>query len=362
MWYNITNESEIFTPAVLVYPDRIEENINRIIAIAGNVSRLRPHVKTHKLAEVERLQIQHNIKKFKCSTLTEVMMVAENGGEDILLSYPLFGPAIKQFYDLKAKFPEVQFAVTLDARQACEELHIEAKKRGLKLNVFIDLDNGMHRTGIDPKRANGLADFIIGHKWLHLRGFHIYDGHIHDLDIETRKAHCDKDFEGVNQLILELEKKGVEIEELACGGTYTFPIHAMHKSRTLCPGTPILWDAGYEQNIPELDFLHAAVLVSRVISKPNKYLCFDLGYKSLAAEMPHPRLKFLNLEVMEVIDHSEEHLVVSTPNHDELKLGEFAYAVPQHVCPTIALHEQVYVVHDNKVTNRWKVVARKRYY
>ena len=362
MWYNITNESDIYTPAILVYPDRIEENISRMIAIAGNVSRLRPHVKSHKLEEVVRLQVKHNIKKFKCSTLTEVKMVAENGGEDILLSYPLFGPGIKQFFDFMAKFPKVKFAISVDAYHACQELDIEAKKRRQKLNVFIDLDNGMHRTGIDPKSAIGLIDFIIENKWLHLSGFHIYDGHIHELDIKARKTHCDKDFEGVSQLIQEMEKKGIEIEELACGGTYTFSIHAMHESRTLCPGTPILWDAGYEQNIPELDFLHAAVLVSRVISKPDSYLCFDIGYKSLASEMPHPRLRFLKLKVKEVVNHSEEHLVVSISNPDDLELGDIAYALPHHVCPTIALHEKVYVVHENKVINTWKVVARKRLY
>jgi D-serine deaminase-like pyridoxal phosphate-dependent protein len=87
-----------------------------------------------------------------------------------------------------------------------------------------------------------------------------------------------------------------------------------------------------------------------------------LGYKSLASEMMHPRLQFLNLEVDKVINHSEEHLVVSSQNEKELSSGDIVYALPHHVCPTIALHEQVYVVNDHKVTDRWEVVARNRIY
>jgi D-serine deaminase-like pyridoxal phosphate-dependent protein len=361
-WFEIRNESKIFTPAVLVYHDRIEENIRRMIAIAGDAARLRPHVKTHKLAEVVQLQVKLGISNFKCATLSEVELVAENGGDDILLSYPLYGPGIQRIFDLIIEFPHVNFAVTVDSQKACKLLSSEAKKMGHKLDVFIDVDNGMHRTGIAPKAARSLANTILKNQWLHLSGLHVYDGHIHESDIELRTAHCEKDFEEVNQLINELAKKGVQLDEIACGGTFTFPIHAKDPSRTLCPGTPIFWDAGYEQNIPDLDFLSAAVLVGRVISKPNNYLCIDLGYKSLASEMTHPRLQFLNLEVDEVINHSEEHLVVSAQNEAELSSGDIVYALPYHVCPTIALHEQVYVVIDHKVTDSWEVVARNRIY
>ncbi|MDX1284535.1 MAG: alanine racemase, partial [Draconibacterium sp.] len=85
MWYHINNKESVFTPAILIYPDRIKENIRRMVSIAGDVNRLRPHVKTHKLAEIIEIQVQFGIKKFKCATLTELDLVANNGGEDILL-------------------------------------------------------------------------------------------------------------------------------------------------------------------------------------------------------------------------------------------------------------------------------------
>jgi D-serine deaminase-like pyridoxal phosphate-dependent protein len=226
----------------------------------------------------------------------------------------------------------------------------------------VDIDNGMHRTGIEPGRALSLIHSIVGNKSFIFRGLHIYDGHIHDRDPVQRKIHCEKDFEVVDMLAGKLEQEGIAVHEMACGGTPTFPVHASHPDRTLCPGTPLLWDAGYSQSFPDLDFLPAAVVAGRVISKDGQRLSLDLGYKAVASEMNHPRLKFLEMEPGEVINHSEEHLVIASPDADKHAIGEVVYALPMHICPTIALHEKVYVVRDREVKETWDVVARKRIY
>lgn len=360
MWYKITNESEVFTPSVLVYPERIQENIRRMIKIAGDVSRLRPHVKTHKMAEVVQLQVQQNITKFKCATLTELEMTAANGGTDILLAYPLLGPDIKKYFSIVKKYPQIKFSVLVDHEKSIHDLTREAQIQQQKVNVFIDIDNGMHRTGIEPEPAFDLALSISKNPWSNLTGLHIYDGHIHVSDFKTREEQCESDFSAANKLVEKLKAAGIEIGELACGGTFTFPIHAKYRNRTLCPGTPILWDAGYEKSIPDLDFQVAAVLAGRVISKPHGKVCFDLGHKAMASEMPQPRLEFLELQMDSIENQSEEHLVISTPKADELNPGDFVYAVPVHICPTIALHERVYVVENNKAVGTWEVTARKR--
>ena len=104
------------------------------------------------------------------------------------------------------------------------------------------------------------------------------------------------------------------------------------------------------------------MLAGRVISKPKKQICLDLGYKALASEMPHPRLHFLNLDAGELINHSEEHLVLGCSHADRLSAGDLIYALPTHICPTMALHEEVYVVEDGKIKATWKVEARRRMY
>jgi D-serine deaminase-like pyridoxal phosphate-dependent protein len=362
MWYRPENESSIATPSVLLYPDRIQENIHRMISIAGGAERLRPHVKTHKIAEVVTLQLELGISRFKCATLSEVEMVAGAGGKDILLSYPLLGPSIAMWQALAGRFPGCRISVTVDSEKALDKLDGPAGSMKERMDLFVDLDNGMHRTGIDPGSARRLIQSISQNQHFSFRGLHIYDGHIHDTDPLLRKERCDHHFEAVNRLTDNLTRDGIEVQELACGGTPTFPIHAAHPERTLCPGTPLLWDAGYKKSFPDLDFLNAAVVAGRVISKPEGTLCLDLGYKSIASEMNHPRIQLLELDTDEVLNHSEEHLVLSARNAARLQAGDVVYGLPVHICPTMALHEEAYVVRNHLVTGSWKVVARKRAY
>ena len=362
MWYRPENDAFISTPSVLLFPERIEENIRRMIAIAGSAERLRPHVKTHKIAELVKLQLQYGIEKFKCATLAEVAMVAGAGGRDILLAYPLLGPSIQLWFNLMEKYPGTRLAVCVDSDAALERLAEQARQTVRQLDVFVDIDNGMHRTGMDPGEAYELIQSIANKKEFLFRGLHIYDGHIHDTDPAERKNHCLHDFKIVDSLVDYLEQDGIQVQELACGGTPTFPIHAAFTSRILCPGTTLLWDKGYSTKLPDLDFLPAAVLAGRVISKPGAQICIDLGHKSLASEMPHPRLQFLDLDMDRVSIHSEEHLVIAGGQAAQLEVGELVYALPTHICPTMALHKEVYVVQEGRVTGTWKIEARDRIY
>jgi len=362
MWYQTIDEASLPTPAVLLYPDRIEQNILRMVEIAGDPTRLRTHVKTHKTRELVRMQMNHGIDRFKCATLSELEMVIAEGGKDILLAYPLLGPAIGRFFHLAAQHPGVRLSVTVDSPDAYKVLLEHAKRDHQSVHLFVDVDNGMHRTGIDPSGAMGLILEMMEEPLIRFDGLHVYDGHIHEQDPLNRRLHCDIDFQSVLKLVSELENQGIRPGEIACGGTPTFPIHATYPERTLCPGTPLLWDAGYSDAFPDLDFLPAAVLAGRVISKPGDHLCMDLGHKAVASEMTHPRVRFFDLEAGEVITHNEEHLVIDPGSPTDLKVGDLVYALPVHICPTMALHSIAYVVLNKKITGHWKIVARDRNY
>lgn len=362
MWYKPLNEKVLFTPSVLVFPDRIRRNISRMIDIAGRPGRLRPHVKTHKMAEVVRLQVDAGIHKFKCATLAEAEMTAGSGGKDILMAYPLMGPGLIQFVESIKAHSSTRFSATVDSEEAVLQIGVAARQHGVTMELFVDIDNGMNRTGIPPRRADGLVETIHNDPDLLFRGFHVYDGHIHEPDPLLRKETCERDFRPVTELVARLQGKGIAVGELACGGSPTFPVHATHEERILCPGTTLLWDAGYASAYPDLDFLPAAVIAGRVISKPSGTLCMDLGHKSIASEMDHPRLHFLELEPGQVIHHNEEHLVIRTESQEQISTGDLVYALPTHICPTIALHDQVYVIEEGKATGTWKVTARNRTY
>ena len=116
-WYQIDNEQEVFSPALLVYPDRIGHNIRKMIEIAGTADQLRPHVKTHKMAEIIKLQMNHGIHKFKCATISETEMVARCGVRDILLAMQPVGPNLGRYFQLKQEFPDTKISCIADSEE-----------------------------------------------------------------------------------------------------------------------------------------------------------------------------------------------------------------------------------------------------
>jgi D-serine deaminase-like pyridoxal phosphate-dependent protein len=237
-----------------------------------------------------------------------------------------------------------------------------AKEKKQKVDLWLDINNGMNRTGIEPeKNALQLYLGIARSPYLKIRGLHVYDGHIHDRALIDRHVKCEGDFEPVRLLILEIAKAGLDKPVVVAGGTPTFPIHASRDNTETSPGTCILWDSGYDEQFPDLSFLQAAVLLMRVVSKPaENLLCLDLGHKSIAAEMPHPRIKFFSLQVNRFLNHSEEHLVIETDNAGKYRCGDLVYGVPWHICPTVPRYPSAIIIQDRKIAGEWKIDARDR--
>ena len=361
-WYSIKNENVVPSPAIIVFPERIAANIGQMIAIAGSPSRLRPHVKTHKLPQVIRMQVDAGITQFKCATLSEAAIVAANGGKDILMAYPLYGPAPGQLIQLIRTYPETRFSILLDNMPQAATIEQLALSNGLTLDAFVDLDVGMERTGIKPgPEALELYRRVATSDVLRARGLHIYDGHLSIPDFREREAACTAGFEPVHELIRALKSAGMPPDELVCGGTPTFPIHAQYPERTLSPGTVLLWDWGYSTKFEDLPFQHAAVLLTRVVSKPGKNkLCLDLGHKAVGSEMLPPRVHLLDIPVFEHLTHSEEHLVISFDGADRFDTGTVLYGIPMHICPTMALHDFVWAVSAGVAEEQWFLTARTR--
>jgi len=361
-WYEISNAADIPSPALLVYPDRIEENLRRMVAAAGGGERLRPHVKTHKMPEVIRLCLAHGIRKFKAATIAEAEMTAAAGGADVLLAYPVVGPAAGRLAELVRRFPETRFRAVVDSDVGIDDLAAAATAAGVEIDLLLDLNVGMHRTGVAPgPEAIRLAERIAAAAGLSFGGLHAYDGHLHDPDHARLVEKVEAAFGPVWRLRDDLLAAGIPVPLVAAAGTPTTPILAARADVEVGAGTTVLWDAGQPTISPDLDYLNAAVLLGRVVSQPAPgRLCLDLGHKAVASEMPHPRVKIFGLEDATFPVHSEEHLVVETPRAAEFPVGSVVYAVPRHVCPTVALHEEVVVVRDGRGVDRWHVAARTR--
>ncbi len=361
-WYKVDNVNEIDSPALLIYKHRMINNILQAIEIAGDKQRLRPHVKTHKLPEVVQEHLNLGIDKFKCATIAEAEMVAKCGGREVLLAHQPTGPKIWKLIQLALEYPQVSFSTLIDDKGVLQALSDFSQQHGVFIGIWLDIDNGMHRSGIEMgAQALDLYRMIDDLPFVYPLGLHVYDGHIRDADYEVRKQRSDEGFLPVKGFARQLQEQELDVPNILAGGTPTFPIHALRDGVELSPGTYIFWDFGYGDLLSDLNFQYAAVLLTRVISKPGgQRICVDLGHKSVASEKPHPRVRWLNTQADHFLSHSEEHLVFESPMADKLRVGDIIYGIPVHVCPTVALHQKVYVIEDNHAVQQWEVVARNR--
>ncbi|MCJ7466488.1 MAG: D-TA family PLP-dependent enzyme [Maribacter sp.] len=361
-WYELLNTESIITPSLLINQERIDENIRTMLSMTGGTARLRPHIKTHKTAEIINMQLDLGIHKFKCATLAEAELLALCGAKDILLAMQAVGADTERFFQLMKAYPNSEFSTLVDHPSALKTYIKKAISHNKKVGLWIDINNGMNRTGIAPNsEAVALYKTMVADSWVIAKGIHVYDGHIRNQDPAERKKTCDTAFETVLILKNNLEKAGLSVPTIIAGGSPTFPFHAIREGVEASPGTTLLWDAGYGGLFPEMKFLPAAVLMTQVISKPQKNkLCLDLGHKWIAPEMGFPRVQFLNLENSSQIGQSEEHLVLECENTAAYEIGDILYAIPMHICPTVAKYDELIVVKGNKIVASWKVAARNQ--
>jgi D-serine deaminase-like pyridoxal phosphate-dependent protein len=268
---------------------------------------------------------------------------------------------------LVESFSRTRFSVLGDDARAMQDLSralscigASGKERGVE--VLLDLNIGQNRTGT-PADAQAIELYRSIQSLPGLRGggLHAYDGHITDSDPISRAKACDSGFEPVIKLRNELIRADLTVPRVVAGGTPTFPMHARRGDVECSPGTCVFWDAGYATRLADLGFEVAALLLTRVVSKPgSNRLCLDLGHKAVASEMPHPRAQLLGLEDAKAVVHSEEHLVVETAHSAEYEVGDHLYAIPWHICPTVALHAEAVVIENGMSAGSWKVASRDR--
>ena len=280
----------------------------------------------------------------------------------VLIAHQLVGPKVDRFLNLMGHFPSTQFSTIIDDQETALLLNRKSNDSGISVGIYVDINNGMNRSGIKIGPAlDSLLSVVRDCKNLQFKGLHVYDGHLRDSEFSVRNIKIESGFEDVTVYFEALQHIDPNIE-LICGGTPSFTSHLLQESRITSPGTCVLWDWGYGEKLTEQKFKYAALLVSRIISKPIEgVVTLDLGHKSVASENPiDKRVKFLNLDNYELLSQSEEHGVLKVSNWKKLKVGDILYGVPYHICPTINLHDEVSVIENGQKTDSWEITARKR--
>jgi D-serine deaminase-like pyridoxal phosphate-dependent protein len=121
-WYKIENISKVDSPALVVYPERVKENIRQLKKMINDPQRLRPHIKTNKTREVAELMIKRGITKFKCATIAEAEMLGMSKAADVLLAYQPLGPKLARFIQIIQKYPSTAFSALVDNIAAANEM------------------------------------------------------------------------------------------------------------------------------------------------------------------------------------------------------------------------------------------------
>ncbi|MBI1770434.1 MAG: D-TA family PLP-dependent enzyme [Bacteroidetes bacterium] len=362
-WYKVSNIDEVDSPALIIFPDRVQKNIEILKAMLPDLHRLRPHVKTHKSFEVTKLLMQSGFTQFKCATIAEAEMLGTAQAPDVLLAYQPVGPKAERLASLVDQFPKTVFSCLVDNIGTANQLNSIFQKINHQLRVYIELNIGMDRTGIKPGAdAEGLYKKCQSLGGIVSVGLHAYDGHLRDADLDVRTKKCDEGFLPVITMQQNLVRAGLPEPVIVVGGTTTFPIHAKRKNVVCSPGTFIYWDKGYHDTFAEQPFEFAALVVTRIISRPTENsICIDLGHKAIASENPlDKRVFFLNAQNLEPIGHSEEHMVLKVNGQNNYRVGDVLYGVPFHICPTVALHESATIIIDHQASGEWNIISRKR--
>ena len=356
--YTIQQIEKLHTPRLLVFEDRIRRNIARMkayleeVAPASGFRHLCTHVKTHKSTAITQMMMEAGISSFKTS-LNEVELVGASGVVDAFVAYPLIRQDAFRMANWIRRFPQTRYSVQIGSLTHAEILREVAEKERVKWHYFIDIDVGMHRTGIPAEDVFHLYDQIFGWKGFTFLGLHGYDGHNHFEDANKRMNEAKRAMDLLLKAVAEFKHNGVSIPRLVVAGSPSFRVdfgllQGTVGSDTLVqvsPGTWIYWDSGYDRLLPG-EFELAALILAQVIELGDGHrMTLNLGHKRWGADQgpvqtfSHPGLT--------VYSFNEEHTVLKTDSENQFKIGDYLLIVPRHVCSTVNLYETFSLIGDN---------------
>lgn len=362
--YHFKEENSIPSPSLVFYRDILVRNTETAIKAAGSPDRLWPHVKSHKSADILKLQTELGIRRFKCATIAEAEMAAESDAHSILLAYPLVGPNIDRFIRLTLAYPSKDFYALGDDAGQLALLGQAAKEQRTQIRCLIDVNTGMNRTGVAFEKVVSFYEELLLLPGILPAGLHCYDGDRHEKDLDDRRRKVEETIAAVTAIQKEIQDKTPDRPILIMGGSPTFPCYAGHMDNVyFSPGTVFIYDEGYTRQFPDLPYTPGAAVLTRVVSHPADG-CFtlDAGYKAISAEQGI-RGVIPELSHASEAFQSEEHWTFRMDagfEHDRPAIGTVLYIIPWHVCPTSALYEKACVVSDGRLAGEWPITARNR--
>jgi D-serine deaminase-like pyridoxal phosphate-dependent protein len=343
--------SELETPVLTADLDAIERNISRMQAYCDEHGvELRPHIKTHKLPELARLQLEAGAVGITCQKLGEAEVMADAGIEDILLSFPLVGSAKAE--RLAALAGRVKMTVVGDSAAVAEGLSPVLARQGVEVDFLVECDTGLGRTGVQsPEEAAALAELVDGLEGLRFAGLMTYPSLPETAPwlLAAREA---------------IEARGLSVERVSGGGTPTAErTHELGVVDELRVGTYIYGDRACIANgsVPLDDC--ALRVVATVVSRPTRERAIvDAGSKTLTSDLAVDATG-LGLLVeypdAEVYALNEEHGYVDVSRCEPApEIGDRVTIVPNHACTTANMHDEIVLHRGGEVVETLPTAAR----
>jgi D-serine deaminase-like pyridoxal phosphate-dependent protein len=365
--YRIEGADRIMTPALAIYPDIVDSNMDITLGLlGGDANRWRPHVKTAKLGFMMRRLTDRGIENFKCSTSLELLTACENGAADVVVAYPLVGANARRVREIAEQFREVRISALVECAEQI------AAWRGSTVGLFIDVNPGMNRTGIPEERAGEIVQLAraIQDAGQVFRGLHYYDGHLSSFDLAERERVAHAGYDRLMQIVDGFKRAGIAIAEVVTAGTPAFPCSLSYAGfagapfvHRVSPGTIVYNDCSSLAQLPaEYGYRPAAIVVSTVVSRPSpsRFTC-DAGHKTVSADAGVPTCAAIGHPEYLPSKPSEEHLPIDVSDESiSPHIGDALYLVPRHICPTVNNFDHTLLVINGRIVALETVTARGR--
>ena len=353
---------ELQTPAILADTGRIAANIRRMQeACTAHGVELRPHIKTHKMVAVGRLQLAAGARGFTCAKLGEAEAMLPSGVKRIFIAHSLVDPRqAPRLAALAEKLDEFCVAVT-SAAQA-EALAALARLAGRRLAVIMAVDTGLGREGVrDLKEAQALAAQVARSGSLELRGFYTHEGQLYAASPAEQAARADEVVARLSAVRDAIDAK----LPIWPGCSVTARLMAESgRVQAVRPGAYVFGDLSLTRGSGVMAWEDVAIhVLATVVDRPEPGLALiDAGSKTLSSDRTPQGVSAAPADGRDfaVVRVNEEHGYVRGPGVDSLRIGDRLRLVPAHVCTVINLTDEVTVVAGDEVVDSWRVEARGR--
>lgn len=343
----------IDTPAIRIDRQIMERNIERMAEKARQFGvKLRPHVKTHKIPAFAHKQLKAGACGITVAKVAEAEVMAHHGIDDIFIAYPIVVPSkIERLIQLSRKINIKSGVDSFEGASLLSSMAVEAK---VKLQVRLEVDTGLKRTGVAYEQAVELAKRIHDLPGLDLNGIFTYKGAVYQgtstLDLEAAGR---EEGEMMVELAKELRASGIDIQDVSVGSTPSGLFAAQVDGVTeIRPGTYIFYDRMLmRMGLCTLEDCAATVQVTVVSTPAPDRIIIDGGSKTFATDV-QPNQPPLHLQGFgTIVGHpnavlermNEEHGVIRIEEGHGLKVGDTLSIIPNHICSTVNLHNIVYL-------------------